>query len=106
VFLYFFVDFFFSWKGPWRNVDASVFLIVRVHGLIYFLGYVGRNGCEKLKGSVNRRVETVLDGFFPFFAVCLGFVESMFYGFDILVAEFMPSEVSDFFGGYVELTVF
>ena len=47
----------------------------------------------------------MLCSFSFFFAVSLRLVQSMFYCFDVAVAEFVPREVASFFGGYVELAV-
>ena len=82
-----------------------MFLVIRVHNLVYFFSDVWRNGGEKLEDSVNRSVEGVLGSRSLFFTICFMLVEPMFYGFDILVAEVVPSEFSYFVGGYVKLAV-
>ena len=82
-------------------------LFVRgVEVLVDLFGCVGGYGSEELKCSVECGVEGVLCGFAFGFAVRFGVVESVFDGFEVLVAELMPCEVADFFGCGVELALF
>jgi len=64
------------------------------------------NGGKELEYPIDRGIKGVLSSCSGFFAIGSGLVEPMFYGFDILVAETVPSEFSNFVSGHVELTIF